>query len=233
MAKWDTIFRQVALRANQLQADTTADLASNYEEPLIGQAEMTDRAIEFPELAIDDAILNAADRLVRVFAFDPYSPYRTPFLDTGTNLTNGAVINDNIQNMVGVIGDVRDSITSTKLVAKEYSEVVGVSNLATLKQEPHWYYTDNIRIWHTRTIVKCDAVIWDKDEQLTLMQQTAGGERGDCPFPEDLHEALVSGALSYVFRGDFNSDQVKTWRAYFEQTLQGMNPLVQERKLAE
>lgn len=236
---YDKIFREVALRANMLQADAAATLNTNYNVALIGQTELADRAIEFGEYAIDDAILNAGDRMLALISADKYSPHRTHFAGVTANLATGALIpliDSGSKSRIGVIGDVRDASTSKKLVAKEYQEVIGYSSL-TVKQSPHWYYTDNVRIWHTRTNVVCDVVIWDKSDQRTLMTQTAGSVRGACPFPQSLHEALICGALSYVFRGDFNSEQVGIWRQYFEQTLRelGMQGReeVQTRKLDE
>lgn len=233
---WDKIQRQVLLRSNQLQADTAASLAANYVVPDIGDTEMGDRATEFPKVAVDDAILNAADRLVGMIGMDKNSPFRNYFAGVTSNVASGAVIpavSSFAKNRVGVIGDVRDSATGKKLVAKEYQDVIGIPNM-TIMCEPHWYYTDNVRIWHTRTNVVIDIVTWDKLDQLSAM---ADNPRGDCPFPEELHEALVCGALSYIFRGDFNTGQVEIWRKYFEETLADMSVKnsaeVNERKLDE
>lgn len=241
---WDSIQRQVILRANQLQANSATALSTSYETSTIGQTEMGDRAIEFPMLAINDAILNAGDRLVNVIGLDIYSPYRNYFADVTASLTTGSsipLISDNSQSRVGLIGAVRDSSTEEKLVAKDYKDVVGISKL-TLKQSPNWYYTDNVRIWHTNTSVICDIVVWDKSTQLLSMGYDPSGDsdptRGECPFPQDLHEALVCGALSYIFRGDFNNSQVSLWRGYFNNRIEELgihvvSEEVEKRKITE
>lgn len=240
METYDKIFRQVALRANQLQADTATALQTAYTTALIGQTEMSDRAIEFPKEAIDDAILNAGDRIVNLIGLDKNSPYRGNFAGVTSNVASGSLIpliSASSKSRIGLIGDVLDASTSKKLAAKDYQEVIGYSNM-TLKQTPHWYYTDNVRIWHTRTNVVIDIIVWDKSDQLTLLAQTGGGVRGACPFPQDLHEALVCGALSYIFRGNFNNEQVGMWRGYFNDTLQILgahlaSDEVEKRKLTE
>lgn len=213
---YEKIFRQVVLRANQLAADDTSALAASYVTSAIGDTQMADRAIEFPAMAINDAILNAGDRLVGAIGMDPYSPYRRFFAGVTANLATGSelpLLDSGNKTVVGVIGDVRDATSFKKLVSRNYQAVIGVSNLALLKQSVHWYYTDNVRIWHTRDNVICDVVVWDKADQLTLLTTNP---RGNCPFPQELHEALVCGALSYIFRSTFNIEQVMIWRRYFE-----------------
>lgn len=201
-----------------MQADSASALATAYTQTTPGQTQMEDRAIEFPAVAVYDALLNAGDRLVGIIGLDRHSQYRSHFAGVTASLASGATIpttSSTAAPIVGVIGEVRDATTSKKLVAKEYQDVIGISNM-TLKQSPHWYYTDNTRIWGTRTMV-ADVVVWDKNAQLALM---AASPRGTCPFPQDLHEALVCGALSYIFRGDFNSNQANVWRGYFNDKLQ-------------
>lgn len=240
MESYDKIIRQVMLRGNLLSSDSASTMDTSYTTALIGTSQIGDRGIEFPEDAVYDAILNAGDRMVGLIGLDKNSPYRNYFAGVTSSVATGAVIpivDASSKSRVGVIGDVRDASTSKKLVAKDYQEVVGYSNL-TLKQSPHWYFTDNVRIWHTRTNVTLDIVIWDKVDQLTLMNQTSGGVKGNCPFPQDLHEALVCGALSYIFRGSFNHTQAPQWRGYFNDKLSELgahlsSDEVEKRKLTE
>lgn len=237
---YDKIIRQVALRGNLIEPSSASAMETNYTTALFGSTQLGNRAIEYPITAIYDAILSAGDRLIGLIGLDKNSPYRPHFNSVTSSVATGAVIplvDSTSKSRVGVIGDVRDASTSKKLVAKDYQEVIGYSNL-TLKQTPHWYFTDNVRIWHTRSNVTLDIVVWDKVDQLTLMAQTSGGAKGNCPFPQDLHEALVCGALSYIFRGDFNSEQVGIWRQYFNDKLQELgahlsSDEVEKRKLTE
>lgn len=238
MATYDKIFRQVVLRANQLAADDSSSLSLSYVTAAIGQTQMDDRAIEFPKEAVDDAILNAGDRMVSLIGLDKYSPYRTFFHDVTSNIATGSaipIVGAAGDPRIGVIGDVRDSSTNQKLLSRSYEDVIGYASL-NVKSTPFWYYTDNVRIWHTRSNVVADIVTWNKDDQLTLMAATP--TRGTCPFPEDLHEALVCGALSYLFRSSFNDGQVAIWRRYFDGVLarlEGRDMLSEavERKIVE
>ena len=216
---WDKIFRQVAHRANLLAVADSAALAAAYVDTDIGQAQLTNKASEFPKDGIDDAILNAADKMLAVIGGDPKSRYRPFFSGVTGNITNGSLIplvSSGGVSRVGVIGAVRDSVTNAKLKFRDYSAVVNVSSI-TLAQSIFWFYTDNIRLWHSRTNVIADIVIWNKAEQRVLMNSSPN--RGACPFPEDLHEGLVCGGLSYVFRNNFNIEQVDKWAKRFNETL--------------
>lgn len=218
---WDKIFRQVALRANQMQADSASALRTNYVNTTIGQTELSDRAIEFPKEAIDDAILNACDKLIGAIANNRHSIYRLPFTTLSSNIASGAALpttDSTSVPRVGVIGNVFSTVSAVtyKLVAKPYQQVVGAASLSTTVTR-YWYFTDNHKIWHTSSQpVNVEVVSWSKDAQRTAMAATP---RGACPFSEDLHEAIVCGALSYVFRSNFNSEQVGIWRAYFTDVL--------------
>ena len=107
---------------------------------------------------------------------------------------------------------------------QSFQNVQSYNTLKTniLKVNPYQFYTDNTRIWHTGTNIIADVVVWSKTDQAALMVSTPA--RGTCPFPEDLIEALVCGALSYIFRSTFNSSQINTWRGYFNDTLNSINP---------
>jgi hypothetical protein len=100
-----------------------------------------------------------------------------------------------------------------KLAPYQVVEDYNVLKTNLLKVNPYLYYTDNVRIYHTSTNIIADVVIWSKTDQTTLLESTPA--RGTCPFPEELIECLVCGALSYIFRGDFNIAQIATWRGYF------------------
>lgn len=215
---WDTLQRSTILRANQLQADTAAALATSYTLATIGQTQMSDRAIEFPFVAINDALLDACDRIISAISMNVESPYRTFFAGVSGNISSGLTI-PLVSTLsiprVGMIGTVRDAATTKKMIFRPYEDVIGVSTMS-LKQVPFWYFSDNVRVWHTKSNVILDLVVWDKSTQLTAM---SASPRGDCPFPQDLHETIIAGALSYLFRGDFNTQQISTWRNYFESKL--------------
>lgn len=225
MGTWDKIQRQVILRANSLQANSSAALATAYSNANIGQTEMDDRAIEFPKVAIDDAILNACDRIVRLIGLNRTSEYRTYFNEVTAGIASGGLIPNtaNSKPRIGIIGEVRDSTTGQKVVERSYQEIRDLPNLATSVIRPtiHWYFSDNIRIWHSRTTVVIDVVTWDKGAQLTAM---ASNPRGTCPFPEDLHEAIVCGALTNLFKENLNNSQQQAWNALYQQTLATLAP---------
>jgi len=216
---YNVVQRQVQLRANQLAADNATDLATWYSSAVPGQAGLGTRAIEFPFVAINDAILNAGDTMVRAIGNNPESPYRNFFADVTSSLASGALLptsSSTSKPIVGIIANVRDASNPNrkhKLAPYQVVEDYNVLKTNLLKVNPYLFYTDNVRIYHTSTNIIADVVIWSKTDQTTLLESTPA--RGTCPFPEELIECLVCGALSYIFRGDFNIAQISTWRGYF------------------
>lgn len=212
---WDKLFRAVAIRANLLSADTTSALETAYTDIDIGQTELDDRAIEFPKAGIDDALLMAGDRVVRAIGAARFSPYRKDFTDTTAGLASGSLLplhsNTGVP-IVGVVGQVRDGTTDALCEMLDTREEVEAIRALTLKVPPHFAWTDNIRIVHTRTTIKADVVVWDKAAERVKM---ATSPRGDCNFTEDLHEALICGACATLFRATFNNEQAQAWAQYF------------------
>lgn len=142
------------------------------------------------------------------------------------------ILSSTSKPVIGIIGDVRDASTSQRCTAVDYPEILRLTRLITASYfvtVPHHYYTDNVRIWHTRTNVTCDVVMWLESDQRTLMESTPA--RGACPFPESLIPALVEGALSALYKGQFNMDQADKHLARRNQLLQeaGMRTDVQQR----
>jgi hypothetical protein len=222
MATWDKIQRAVMLKANELNASTAANLASTYSVATIGQTELADRGIEFPAAAINDCILDAGGIMVEVIGQNPISPYRTYFHDTTDSILDGSRIPEFSQAghpVVGKIGAVRDSSDSQECEFKARQEVDGANSITTLKVSPYWFNTDGTRIWHTRDAVTADVVVWESQVHRYWMEASP---RGICPFPDSLHPALINGALSLLFRGEFNIEQSEGFNSRFQLSLEGL-----------
>lgn len=307
---WDKIFRAVALRGNQLAADSASSLSTNYQNANIGQTQLSDRAIEFPETAIQDCILDACDKLMMAIGHNPRSSYRKNFLektcaDAAGSLTSGlasgalfpttsgirtqatdGVASSGDATVISLTGGFKESDvgkrisinwsgTNDQAVASVTDEntievttaasasstgltiqfsampIVGVpsrffeilSNAIGRELEPkpiqvirnlnalgnyspmynnvYYYHFDGERVWHTLTnTIFAEVVVWDREATRKSMQKTADTLRGQCQFPDDLHETIISGALSYLFREAFNIEQVAIWRRYFMENLQ-------------
>lgn len=226
--KWNFILRQVLLRGNLLQADSAVGLYTAYAVPGIGDTEIGDRAVEFPAAAVHDAILNAADRMVHMIGLNRYSRFRKYFAGTCA-LTAATVFGQTLpvatggsdspasKPIIGVIDSVFDSGSpKAPMQFMPKWRVIGkIQAKLTLKQTPKWYYTDNVRIWHTdATSALAGVVTWSKTDQLAAIVA-----QSDCPFPEELYEGLVTGALSYLFKENMNAGQVKLWQSKFNETL--------------
>lgn len=218
MTTWDKIFRQIALRGNQLNSGNATTLQAAYTAAAIGQTQMDDKAVHFPKEAIDDAVLNACDVLVGAIGRNRHSDYRVHFRAASGNIASGDLLPmtaaDNVTPRIGAIGEVYDQLTGTRLTAKPYQTVMAKNDNSFVKSMVCWYFSDDTRIWHTCNAAVIDLVVWNKETARTAMNTTP--TRGVCPFPEELHEAIVTGSLSYMFRQNFNTAQVGIWRGYFE-----------------
>jgi len=208
------------IRANLLKADSASALATNYAVANIGDTEISDRGNMFPKLAVDDALLSSASRMVELIGLDKNSNHRTYFAGVTSSLATGVVIptsSSTSKPVIGVIGDVRDASTAKRCSAAPYEAVIRATNIISyFNTQPHHYYTDNTRIWHTRTNVVADVVMWSETDQRALM---ITNPTGACPFPDDLIPALVEGALSFLFRGEFNFQQAESHRARWNEML--------------
>lgn len=218
---WDKIQRSVMLKANQLNAADASTLASVYSVPAIGQTELNDRGIEFPFNAINDALLDAGGKIVEKIGQNPNSPHRSYFHDQTDAISDGGRIPEYSQAghpKAGVIGAVYDSATNEECEMVSRQMVRGADALS-LKVSPFFYFTDQTRVWHTRTSVVADIVVWDAAIERLWMESNP---RGDCPFPDSLHEGLVNGALSILFRSSFNDAQADKFAERFLHTLNAL-----------
>jgi hypothetical protein len=215
MGTWEKIQREVMLKANQLNAADASTLASVYSVTSIGQTQLNDRGIEFPFSAINDSILDAGGKIVNAIGHNINSPYRSYFHDQTDSISDGGRIQELSQAghpKVGFIGAVYDSSTGKELELVSRPQVDGADALP-LRISPHLYFTDQQRIWHTRTSVVADIVVWEAQVERYWMEASV---RGDCPFPDSLNDVLVSGALTYLFRSKFNMEQADQWGARFQ-----------------
>jgi hypothetical protein len=218
MASWDKLQRSVLLKANVLAASDASTLVSAYLDSDINQSNLQTRAIEFPFAAINDALLHAGGKIVEKIGSNPNSPYRSYFHDQTDSITDGGRIPEVSQAghpRVGVIGAVYDSSTNEELEMVPRQTVKGADALS-LKISPFLYFSDNTRIWHTRDSVIADIVIWEAEVERYWMDATV---RGECPFPDSVHDCLVNGALSILFRDKFNSEQADKFAERFIHTL--------------
>jgi hypothetical protein len=224
---WKIPQREVMLRANLFPTTSGTTQETSYSVANPGATEMADRAIQFPPTAINDALLDSGDVLVGRIGANPHSPYRIFFSDVSSNISSGSLIpttSSTSKPVVGVIGDVRDASGNALMNFASERVVKGYNTLKTniVKVQPNLFYTDNVRIWHTTTNVVADMVIWSKTDQLALM---VTNPRGTCPFPEDLIDLLVEGALAKVFRDNFNTAQATVYQNRFEAHLEQKLPL--------
>lgn len=222
MATWDKLQRAVMLKANELNASSAANLASTYSVSTIGQSELADRGIEFPFSAINDAILDACGTMVERIGQNQQSPYRSYFLDTTDSILDGSRIPEFSQAghpVVGKVGAIRDSSDNNECEFRSREEVAGANNISTLKITPYFYNSDGSRIWHTRDAVVADVVVWESQVHRYWLESNP---RGICPFPDSLHPGIINGALSLIFRGEFNIEQSEGFAKRFMVTLEGL-----------
>lgn len=213
------MFRQVALKGNLLKASVAADLETAYTTATIGAAEMLDRGVQFPFTAVNDSLLAAGDKIVRRIGANPTSRYRKDFTQQTAAVDSGQIMPTDIGGVtvVGVPGTVKDAVSGTELEQVTRQQIDAYLKI-TLVQDLHFYAIDGTRIWHTRPVnkAKIDMVVWNKEAERVKLDSSP---RGICPFTEDLHEALVAGALSVLFRSSNNSEQAEQWKNRFDASL--------------
>lgn len=229
---WDKIVRQVALKANLLSADDVATLATAYSNTSLGNTQLSDRAIEFPILAVADSIVSALERIVYAISKNPVSYYRKFFIGTvaiaaATNTSSGYVLpttssgTDSPTNSI-LIGPITNVVNSASVLMKfkPLQQVLGVNNSnLTLSYAPAWYFTDNTRIWTTDgTSITFQSMVLQRSAIHTAI---ASGPMGNmttansAPIPEDLFPAIVDGAVAELFKSGFNIDQAQIYEQKF------------------
>lgn len=217
MATWNSIIRRVLVRGNFFSGDA-AQLVTSYDTAHFTQSLVTRNGAEYSFNAIVDSILDAHEMLVTAIGENPQSEYRRWFQDVTASIAHAELIPQTgtvTKERYGVISDVKDA-SLNRYLTHQPREMIETAKKGhpRMKLELFHYFTDNVRIWHTRTNVICEIVAWDKAAERAAI--IANNEAAVCPMPSALHPALEIGSLAFIQRDAFGAEAaVEAWQQFF------------------
>lgn len=216
MAIYNTIIRNVLIRGNFFAGDGSA-LESAYDTTHFSQASITRGDGEYTFNAIVDAILLAHEMLVASIGENRESEYRAWFTEASGNITHGSTIplvGTGAKTRYGVISNVKDSSQNIYLThqPREMVEMARANHSRSITDK-YYFFTDDVRIWHTRTNVIADIVTWSKTADRTAI--LANNNTAACAMPDALIPDLLNGSLAFIFRDIFRMEQaLQHWQLF-------------------
>lgn len=217
---WKSTIIQILLKADFMKGDK-AGLAADYN--VVGVVDddiMRDAGPAFSFEAVVDKILMAMTMIVTAIGENRQSEYRPYFLKDTIPLASGDKIPlvANGKPKFGVVSDFRDSYNDRYLTEQPREIVLGSRRQHARRViRPFHYWTDDIRVLHTRVDVTAEVVAWDKTAERVLMITT--NDVSPCPLPDDLLPALEFGSLALLQRGNFNAESAPANAQAFQQEL--------------
>jgi hypothetical protein len=79
------------------------------------------------------------------------------------------------------------------------------------------YYTDDIRVWHTRPLVFAEFVAWDMGAERDAIINS--NDTALCPLPDGLLPDFETGVLAKVYKDTFNAEAAQIQLQIFTQAL--------------
>lgn len=217
---YDIVVRQVALRINAFSnATQPADLQTAYVTALtsavVGESE------SFPFSAIQDAVLDAEQKLAQTIAEVKDHAWRQVLISETAALASGATIpavDSAGKSIIGVYGAVFDATDSDSL-NEQPAEVIErrLRSSAIWKIPVYQYAIKGDSIVHTRTTVKIEVCVWDYTTQAAAIVAN-----GNMLLPDVLMEALICGAIALLVRDDEFTTQAGVYAEYFAETIKAI-----------
>lgn len=218
MSNYHNVLAEVGLRINAIEGATAPTLNTNYTTRPLTTTQW--RSARFPFASAKDAILNAEGLLGQAVADTNHHPWRKYLLATSSNLASGDNLPTTIsgKNVIGVVGDVRDSSSARRLTEATYQEILRKSNAFFTRAVYFYTVTASRKIYHTRTNVVVDLCTY-----LRTTQATAYDSNGSYLFPDLAEPLYVAGALMLLTRDGRFEGQAATYGAYFQSALQAIS----------
>jgi hypothetical protein len=217
---WKSTILQILLKADFMKGNKTALTADYNVAGLLTDVVMRDAGPVFSFDAVVDKILMAMAMIVTAIGENRASEYRPYFLVDTTPLASGDRIplEASGKPKYGVVSDFRDAYTDHYLTEQPREIVLGSRRQHPRRIiRPHHYYSDGIRVWHTRVDVTAEVVAWDREAERVLILTANHTE--NCPLPSDLLPCLEFGSLALIQRGEFNAQQAAASAPLFIQEL--------------
>jgi hypothetical protein len=215
---YNMLIRNVAVRINALTGATQpAELETAFIITPLTATDVQGSAV-FPFSAIQDAVLQAEQKLAQMIAETPDHAWRAKLISQTDELANNATLpaqDENGLSIIGVYGDVFDS-TNERVLSEQPVEVIQRRlNTPGLWKIPVYHYAmTGDSIIHTRTNVRIEVCVWDY-----LNQQAAIENNDDMLLPDVLEEAIICGAITMLVRDDEWLAQGSQYASYFTESL--------------
>lgn len=152
---YNKVKNEVATLLGAILGATSATAEANY---VATMADGTLIGPDFTKTMIEDAVVAAEGEIVEAIASTPLHPERGRYESDTATLANNAVIpqaDSGANVIIGVIGRVRDSVTSKTLLPINADAVRSFNEHSSIYSgfTPHWYAVVGDTILHTRTNV--------------------------------------------------------------------------------
>jgi hypothetical protein len=216
---YQKVLAEVGLRINAISGPISTTLETNYAKATQSASDYVSTI--FPKTSIQDAIINAEEKLVAAISNTGGHPYRAFLLSETAALSSGDAmpsVDENSVEIVGIYGSVLDGAdTSIVLTAAPTQEIRRRLNTSSYWKIPLYLYSfDGNGIIHTRTTVKVQVCVYSASTQRSAFAA------GNILLPDALEEAYVCGAVSQLVRDDEFMGQAGVYSQYFANTLQGI-----------
>lgn len=210
------LLHSTALRLNALVGTSATQIAATYDTTTLNASHF--KSADWPFNAFRDTLIMAVADFSLAIADTKGHVWRAYLSSLTADLPNHAAIPSlaaNGREIIGVPGDVFDSLTGVKLEERGLDEIRRI-NTELWRSYPLFFYNigDGLRIEHTRPNVQIECCTYSRTAQLTAWNGT-----GLVPLPSVLEPAIVSRAISLLTREGAWADQAEIYRMYSDQAL--------------
>lgn len=218
MSNWASVIREVLLRGNFFAGDNAA-IAASYDTASFSQASITANGGEYSFNALVDSILDAHAWMVKAIGENRNSEHRRWFQDVTASIANGGLIPTTgvtSKPRFGVISDVKDA-SDGRFCTEQPRAVIDICNRghSRVKSEKYYFYSDDVRIFHSRINVVAEIVTWDRAAERSAI--IANNGTAQCSMPEGLLPDLINGSLATIYRDTFRfSSAMVHWQVFAE-----------------
>lgn len=208
------LLHQTAIRMNALVGTTVSTISTTYDKAALAAVDF--KSADWPFNSFRDTLIMAVADYSLAIADTKGHVWRAYLAALTNDLPNHSTIPSlaaNSKEIIGVPGDVFDSVDNTKLEERPLDEVRRVVQ-ETWRVYPLYYYNigDGLRIEHTRTNVKMECCTYSRNDQITSWNGL-----GNVPLPSVLEPAIVSRAISLMTKDGAFVDQAAIYRTYSNQ----------------
>jgi hypothetical protein len=212
---YQQVLHQVALRMNALLGSNVSEVTAAYDNPLTA---VNFKSVDWPFNSFRDTIFMAVADFSLAIANTEDHVWRAYIGALTADLANHATLPSlasNGKEIIGVPGDVFDSVDGIKLERRPLDEVRRIVQ-ETWRTFPLYYYHigDGLRIEHTRTNVKIECCFYSRADQFN-----AWNGAGNVPLPSVLEPGIVGRTISLMTKDGAFEDQAGIYRKYSDEAL--------------